>query len=186
LTHAGATDVTFFRLGTSGGLGLDPGSVVITSEALNGELKPNYEQYILGERTIKPAVLDQGLVEELKQCHPATGEFNVVTGKTMCANDFYEGQARTDGAICGYTEQDKRDFVKRLHEEGVKNIEMECNAFAAFTHHVKLRAAVVCVTLLNRLIDDQIKADKPTMKAWEMRPVRLLARFIDSQLSKST
>lgn len=44
LTHAGATDVTFFRLGTSGGLGLDPGSVVITSEALNGELKPNYEQ----------------------------------------------------------------------------------------------------------------------------------------------
>ena len=44
LTHAGATDVTFFRLGTCGGLGLEPGTVVITTEALNGELKPNYEQ----------------------------------------------------------------------------------------------------------------------------------------------
>ncbi len=25
---------------------------------------------------------------------------DVVTGKTMCAHDFYEGQARVDGAFC--------------------------------------------------------------------------------------
>ena len=44
LSHAGAKDVTIFRLGTSGGLGLDPGSVVVTSEAVNGLLKPEYEE----------------------------------------------------------------------------------------------------------------------------------------------
>ena len=52
---------------------------------------------------------------------------------------FCTGQGRTDGAICGYTETDKQEFVKRLHSEGVRNIEMECIGFAAFTHHVNLR-----------------------------------------------
>ena len=52
---------------------------------------------------------------------------------------FCTGQGRTDGAICGYTENDKQEFVKRLHSEGVRNIEMECIGFAAFTHHVNLR-----------------------------------------------
>lgn len=44
LHHAGAQDVEFFRLGTCGGIGLDPGTVVVTTEALNGELRPIFEQ----------------------------------------------------------------------------------------------------------------------------------------------
>jgi len=44
LTHAGAKDVTIFRLGSSGGLGIKPGTVVVTTEAVNGEIKPVYEQ----------------------------------------------------------------------------------------------------------------------------------------------
>lgn len=47
LHHAGATDVTFFRIGTSGGLGLEPGSVVVTTQPLNGEMKPVFEQVLL-------------------------------------------------------------------------------------------------------------------------------------------
>ena len=35
--------------------------------------------------------MDQGLVEELKQCKPVSDDYNVASGKTMCANDFYEG-----------------------------------------------------------------------------------------------
>ena len=40
LYHAKATDVTIFRLGTSGGLGLQPGTVVLTTEAVDGLLRP--------------------------------------------------------------------------------------------------------------------------------------------------
>ena len=43
LHHAGATDVKFFRLGTSGGLGLEPGSVVISETAKDGLLRPYME-----------------------------------------------------------------------------------------------------------------------------------------------
>lgn len=38
--HAGVKDPIFFRLGTCGGLGVEPGTVVITTEPLNGMLEP--------------------------------------------------------------------------------------------------------------------------------------------------
>lgn len=38
---------------------------------------------------------------------------------------FYEGQGRLDGAFCDYTEADKMEYLKRLHNFGVVNIEME-------------------------------------------------------------
>lgn len=50
LHHAGAQNVEFFRLGTCGGIGLEPGTVVVTTEALNGELKPVFEQVRLNDK----------------------------------------------------------------------------------------------------------------------------------------
>lgn len=35
LEYAEATDVTYFRLGSSGGIGVEPGSVVVTNGGLN-------------------------------------------------------------------------------------------------------------------------------------------------------
>ena len=46
-------------------------------------------------------------------------------GKTMCCDDFYEGQGRLDGAICEYTETDKMNFLRQAQQKGVRNIEME-------------------------------------------------------------
>jgi uridine phosphorylase len=37
LDYAGATEVIYIRIGSSGGLGLEPGTVVITETALDGE-----------------------------------------------------------------------------------------------------------------------------------------------------
>ena len=52
LHHAGATDVKFFRLGTSGGLGLKPGSVVISETAKDGLLRPYMEIVCLNTRIL--------------------------------------------------------------------------------------------------------------------------------------
>lgn len=49
---------------------------------------------------------------------------------------------------------------------------------------VYVSAAVVCVTLLNRLIDDQIRADKPTLMEYEMRPAQLVAEYMLKQLNQ--
>ena len=38
--HAGVKDPVFIRIGTCGGIGLPPGTVVVTEEALDGQLRP--------------------------------------------------------------------------------------------------------------------------------------------------
>lgn len=69
---------------------------------------------------------------------------------------FVIGQGRLDGAFCDFTETDKMNYLNKLHDFGVVNIEMESTIFAALTHHAGIRAAVVCVTLLDRLKGDQV------------------------------
>ena len=103
--------------------------------------------------------------------------FHTVSGKTVCTNDFYEGifqskmgmyigylkeifftpgQARLDGAFCSYSEDEKLKYLEWLREGGVSNIEMESTCFAALTHQAGIRSAIVCVTLLDRLNEDQV------------------------------
>ena len=43
LWHAGVYDATFFRIGTCGGIGLDAGSVVVSTKVLDGRLQPYHE-----------------------------------------------------------------------------------------------------------------------------------------------
>lgn len=175
LDHAGAEDPVFFRIGTSGGIGLDGGNVVVTEEAVNGLLQPfhdnvwqdtgsRYErsdgmftlQIVLGQVVHKPCHLDADVAKELLELGDKL-DFQVVSGKTMCTNDFYEGQGRLDGAFCDFTEQDKMNYLRRLERNGVRNIEMEATAFAALTHAAGIRSAIVCVTLLDRLNGDQVQ-----------------------------
>lgn len=46
LHYAGCMDLTFFRVGTCGGIGIEPGTVVITEEAVDGLLRPEYRQVL--------------------------------------------------------------------------------------------------------------------------------------------
>lgn len=48
------------------------------------------------------------------------------------------------------------EYLESIHKSGVVNIEMESLAFAALTHHAGIKAAVICVTLLDRLKGDQV------------------------------
>lgn len=69
---------------------------------------------------------------------------------------LFLGQARLDGPFCDYTESDKMRFLNKLYSMGVRNIEMEATAFAAFTNEAGVRAAIVCVAFLDRLLGDQV------------------------------
>jgi uridine phosphorylase len=74
----------------------------------------------------------------------------------MCTNDFYEGQGRLDGAFCEFSESEKMEYLEKLKDFGVVNIEMESTIFAALTHHAGIKSAIVCVSLLDRLQGDQV------------------------------
>ncbi|XKL59527.1 hypothetical protein PGB90_000543 [Kerria lacca] len=182
--HAGVKDPIFFRLGTCGGLGLEPGTVVITTEALNGTLEPVHTIPILGKKVERPALLDKNLAEEIINLKESSDNFNIISGKTVCTDDFYEGQGRLDGAFCHFSEEDKYKYLNMAKEKGVTNIEMESLALAAITHHVGIKSAVICVTLLDRLKGDQINQTKKTLEEWQDRPMVIAARYIKKYLNE--
>lgn len=181
--HAKCNDPIFFRIGTSGGIGLKPGTVVVSNDAVDGMGNCYYEVPVLGKPLRRPCVFDKNLVEDLTLLGAPNGDYEVVSGTTMCAIDFYEGQGRLDGAFCDYSKDEKIDFLRNLQKNGVKNIEMEALALSALTHQAGIRAADVCVTLLDRLEGDQVNVPKEIMKEWEKRPQEVISRYIKKQLS---
>ena len=120
----------------------------------------------------------------------------------MCAHDFYEGQARVDGAFCDYTIESKMKFLNRCYENGITNIEMESLCFVGLLNHAKIRcnifylmpyyctiliiysklfciAAVVCVTLVDRLNGDQVASNCHEIQE---KPFKLVGLYIKNAL----
>ena len=183
LHYAKAENVSYFRLGSSGGIGVQPGTVVLTTEGMNGLMEPHYSLPILGEMVHRPAKIDGGLVGDVFAASTKRlRNVNVAKGKTMGADCFYEGQGRLDGALCNYKEEDKMRFLHKLNEKGVRNIEMEAVMFAAFTHELGIPAAVACVTLLNRLEGDQVLTTVDQLMEWDENPGKVVLAYIKEQL----
>ncbi|XP_076633170.1 uridine phosphorylase 1 isoform X1 [Colletes latitarsis] len=182
--HAKVKDPIFFRIGTCGGIGIEGGTVVISEETVDGMLKPYLELSVLGKMVRRPAKLDRQLTHDLKALADRDDPYDTVVGKTMCTYDFYEGQGRLDGAFCEFSENDKMEYLIKLHKSGIINIEMESLSFAALTHHAGIQSAVVCVSLLDRLKGDQVLAPKEVLDEWQIRPQQLVSRYITRYLQR--
>ncbi|KAF0715568.1 Aste57867_3316 [Aphanomyces stellatus] len=90
LEHAGAHNAVYIRMGTSGGVGVDGGTVVISSEGLNHELKPIHYIPILGQMHERPSTLDPVIAQEIASTCASLGLPHTI-GKTLSCDDFYEG-----------------------------------------------------------------------------------------------
>ncbi|NXW06513.1 UPP2 phosphorylase, partial [Fregetta grallaria] len=144
LHHAKCRDVTIIRIGTSGGLGIEAGSVVITDTAVDSSFKPRFEQVVLDDVVVRSTELDKDLTEELLACSKEIPDFPTLIGHTMCTYDFYEGQGRLDGALCSFSSEKKLKYLKRAYDAGVRNIEMESTAFAALCGLCGLKGESSC------------------------------------------
>ncbi|XP_073817980.1 uridine phosphorylase 2 [Musca autumnalis] len=182
--YAQCKDPVFIRLGTSGGVGVNPGTVVVSKEAYNGYLRNEHEIAILGKRVVRPAIFDEQVANDLMKYSKYERDYDIIWGNTMAAECFYEGQGRLDGACCDYTEAEKMEFLKQAFEKGVRNIEMEATMFSALTRHVGVKAADVCVTLLNRLNGDQVHLTKEQKEDFEQRPFTVVGEYIRNVLKQ--
>jgi len=184
LNAAGATDVTYIRIGTSGGLGVPGGTVVVTRRPLNGFLRPEYDLISLGERVVRPATLSEDVRAGLLECAKEAGYGDIaISGDTMSVDCFYEGQGRLDGAICSYNDTDKLAFLQKAKEAGVCNIEMESAMFGAFCHRLNIKAGVICCTLLNRMLGDQVTMTNEDYKTWVARIIDICIRYVAKTLN---
>lgn len=75
-------------------------------------------------------------------------------------------------------------FLQQAYDKGVRNIEMEATMFSSLTKHVGVRAADVCVTLLNRLNGDQVHLTKEQKEDFEQRPFSVVGEYIKKTLQK--
>lgn len=186
LHYADCEGVTFVRIGTSGGVGVEGGTVVITEEGMNGELQPELVSIQLGQRKTYPAQTDPSLVRELTEVAEGMDGIKVAVGKTMSADGFYEEQGRLDGALApDYDEEAKMKFLKRAHEAGVRNIEMEACRFAAFCLRAGIPAAIVCAALLNRLEGDQVETPPEVLAEYSDNAQRVVIEWIRGRLSEN-
>ncbi|KAL3836951.1 hypothetical protein ACJMK2_022353 [Sinanodonta woodiana] len=176
--YAKCQDVAFFRIGTSGGLGVEPGTVVVTEKVVNGALEPFHQSIVLGKSVARPAVVDKEFAKEIYQFADSSDKFKTVLGTTLCADDFYEGQGRIDGAFCDHDHDDKLNWLKHVHSQGVCNIEMESLGFITMCHRANVKGAVICVTLLDRFNGDMVTMDHGFLSAIQKHPQIIVARYI--------
>jgi len=180
LHYAGATDYKYFRIGTSGGVGVQGGDVVIADEAVNDSLETWHEKTELGVKRKYPTQLDANLNQELLA---AAGDINAQIGKTMGTDDFYLGQGRMDGFFKpSYTVEDHFAFLEKAHEAGVRNIEMESTAFAAFCLRAGIPAAIVCCALLNRLEGDQVTSTPEQLAGFSDNAEQVVLNYMRKKL----
>eukprot|EP00397_Hematodinium_sp_SG-2012_P037645 GEMP01040825.1.p1 GENE.GEMP01040825.1~~GEMP01040825.1.p1 ORF type:complete len:286 (+),score=70.03 GEMP01040825.1:103-960(+) len=176
LHHAKADlpNVEFIRIGTSDGIAVPPGKVVVTSESVDATLTPGFLLTTCGVRKRFEARSNEELVRKLIKY----GGDDAIVGKTMGTDDFYEGQARLDGAATPwYDEADKMAFLQRAADAGVKNIEMESPAFLAFFQRLNLKAAVICCSLWDRLQGDtKFEAD------YSVKAQNIVLRYLANEL----
>lgn len=179
IEYAGVSDVSFIRIGTSGGLGVVPGTVIISESVLNGNLEANLEQIGLGRTNKYPTGINRPLAEDI---YASRGNIQAVFGVTLGTDDFYEGQGRMDGALMPpYSEDERMEFLQRAHACGVRNIEMESTAFSAFCTRANIIGAIVCATFINRLNGDQVTTTAEEQMKFSGFADDLVLQYLKSQ-----
>lgn len=180
LEYAGCNDYIFLRIGTSGGIGIEPGTIVLTTEAVNSNFKSVFDHQVLDKTYSIPTNFDSNLIARIQSYAKPTNR--LVLGKTLGTDDFYEGQGRLDGALAPlYTNIEKLDYLQRAFRLGVRNIEMESTAFAAFCMRAQIPSVIICVTLINRLNGDQITSTKEDMKYYTDNLLDFVVGFVFTQ-----
>jgi uridine phosphorylase len=180
--HDAMAEVFWARVGTSGGVGLPGGTVVVTTEGLMADLRPfrllkggEGEYWFDGAF---PADVAQAIVDA-----SAGSGIPVELGRTIAGNEFFLEQFRLDGAICMETPESKMAWLEWINAEGVRNIEMEGAMLAGYLNHWGFpKFAMICTTLLNRLEGDQVTATKEELHTFSERSGDVLFAYLTATL----
>lgn len=116
LRYAGSlSKCHFFRSGTCGGIGVEPGKLVLTRLAVDQDMNPFYVQKTMREEQHYPSSCVEEMLQEILDV-AKTHHMDCVTGTTMTANGFYEDQARCDGFFCTFDSAQQKEFLTACQE----------------------------------------------------------------------
>jgi len=175
-------EVFWARVGTSGGVGLPGGTIVVTSEGVMADLKPY--RLLQGARGTYwfDGTFPAATREAIMRANEGAG-LPIVSGKTIATNEFFLEQFRLDGAIRMETAETKQEFLEWLHANGVANIEMEGAMLAAYLNSWGFSSfAMICACLLNRLEGDQVTSTPEQLHAFSEHSGDVLFNYLTALL----
>ncbi|RFD24068.1 uridine phosphorylase [Mycobacterium uberis] len=175
--------VFWCRVGTSGGVGLPSGTVVVSSEGLMADLLPyrllrggDGEYWFDGRFPVDT----HNAIIAANEC---IDDLTVMSGRTVSGNEFFLEQFRLDGAVCLETPATKTERLRWLDENGVCNIEMEGAMIAGYLNYWGFsKFAMICCILLNRLEGDQITATPQQLRKFSNNSVVVLFNYLMTSL----
>lgn len=175
-------EVFWARVGTSGGVGLGAGTVVVTTEGVMADLRPyRVLNGGMGEHWFDGA-FPQSVVDGVIDANSGSG-IPITCGKTVAGNEFFLEQFRLDGAVCMETPQTKMAWLEWIHDNGVRNIEMEGAMLAGYLNHWGFsRFAMICCTLLNRLHGDQVTSTPEQLREFSEDAGKAMFNYLQATL----
>ncbi len=181
LYYADSRDAKYIRVGTSGGIGVQPGSIILTDTAFMPNLIPGFLVPTAKGDVIYPTKMNHELNLDILQSQPFDLDFEIIIGNTIAADDFYLGQARFDGAITPKFNHEERSlYFKKLQANNIYNFEMESTALAGFCNRAKIDVTMIAVTLIDRLQGDQIKATDNELALYLERLMIVVINYLKS------
>ena len=166
------------RVGTSGGLGVEPGTVVLTTESLMADARPY--RLLAGERE---HYFDGSFPRRTAEAIAETSrreEIGIILGKTVAANEFFIEQLRLDGAIRLAGEAEKFRWLDWIYGQGVRNIEMEGGMLAGFLNHWGFpEFAMICCTIVDRRRGDQVTSTAEQLRRYSANAGKVLFNYLE-------
>jgi len=180
---AALDEVFWCRVGTSGGVDIPGGTVVVSTEAFLPDLLPYRVRNGLNGEYWFEGTFPADTYEAIIAANAGVPDLSVIPGKTMVADEFFIEQARLDGAICLATPDDKTRWFSWLTQHGVRNLEMEGAMLAGYLNHWGFpRFAMICCTLLNRREHDQITCTAEQLREYSERAAATLFNYLKRDL----
>ena len=183
LIHTGNTDAEFLKVGPCGGLGIEPGTIVISKSAVNSKLEALQHTIECGEEYVYSTVLDEHLADELIEFNNKYTKFSLIAGKAIGAWDFYEEQGRMDGFLpLEYSLEERDLYFSQAENAGVKCIDMESLEFAAFCNHIGITASIVNAVIVDRFKSDEVNT---AHAGHQVLAINLVTRYVAHKLNPS-
>ncbi|MBX9869458.1 MAG: hypothetical protein K2X63_06645 [Burkholderiaceae bacterium] len=157
LVHLRKYDVAYLKVGFCGGIGVDDGNTIISHQIVNAKFEPIFESVECGKIYNYPTTFKNNIAHRILQFNRSLGHNNMTEGINLCTHDFSDEQARMNGAIApGYTKDEANKYLNDAYARGIRSTDMESLAFAGFCNWLEIPGCVIGVSIVNRLVTEDI------------------------------
>jgi len=148
LIHHAKISPKIIRIGLSGGLGLKPNSRIIANEVVNYQLKAEFTNVEYGQKTTYTTIIKNSFNDKFTGF---VAQYDVTPVKLLSSRDFYDGQARINGALeLNYTREKQQAYLHAIEKAGVKAMDMDSGVIAGFCNYLDIPYSLISKTLINR------------------------------------